>query len=525
MAQDYTDLDFASLRLRLLALATSAFPDVAWDAEAGLETLLLELHAFVGDVLAKYLNSAARESRWTTATQRRNLIALCKLIGYKPPGATAARAEETFTLTTAAAADCIFPVGTIIKTAEITSPAMFQLLAALTIQAGQTEATGTVENSATQADGFASSGLANQSVILAQTPYLDLSASVVAADGPYTEVENFLSSTATDKHFVVSVDQLDRARITFGNAVNGSIPSGTIQVAYKTGGGIAGNVSATKINRIEGSFTDLNGNPVRVSVSNALKSDGGTERASVAQIREQAPESIRVIERAVAREDFEIVARRVAGVARALCLTADEDPGIAENSGILFTVPTGGGTIGAPLAALVLSQFKQVTGYPAPATPMLNTFRLTVQSAGFLTVDISAKLWTRKGVTPATMAAEVRSRLTDFFGLTIRASRLVELAPDVASALGFRAGDQTIVKNPLVDFGYMIQDADGEPTGSFAWSDVFNLVRDSRGVAKLSPDADGLLINGARADLAIGNYQFPVLGTVLLFDAADGTAI
>lgn len=525
MAQDYTDLDYGSLRLRLLALATSAFPDVAWDAEAGLETLLLELHAFVGDVLAKYLNAAARESRWTTATQRRSLIALCKLISYKPPGATAARAEEVFTLTTAAVADCVFSAGTIVRTAEITSPVLFQLLSALTIQAGQTEVTGTVENSTPQADGFASSGLANQSVILARTPYLDLSAHVVAADGPYAEVENFLSSTATDKHFTVSVDQLDRAHITFGNAVNGSIPSGTIQVTYKTGGGIAGNVSATKINRIEGSFTDLNGNPVRVSVNNALASTGGTERASVAQIREQAPESIRVIERAVAREDFEIVARRVAGVARALCLTRNEDPSIAENSGILFVVPTDGGLVGTSLANLVLSQFKQVAGYPAPKTPMLNTFRLTVQSAGFLTIGVSAKVWIRKGVAPATMAAEVRLRLTDFFALSIRASRLVELAADVAASLGYRANDPTLVKNPLVDFGYAIQDADGEPTGLFAWSDVFNLVRDSRGVAKVSPDTDGLLLGGARADLAIGNYQFPVLGTVSIYNAADGTAL
>lgn len=525
MAQDYTDLDYNSLRIRLLALATSAFPDVAWDAEAGLETLLLELNAFVGDVLSKYLNSAARESRWTTATQRRNLIALCKLIGYKPPGATAARAVVTFTISDVAAADCVFPAGTIVKTAEITSPVQFQLLAALTMQAGQTDVDGLVENSFPQADGFASSGLANQSLILSQTPYLDLSASVVAADGTYAEVENFLSSTASNKHFTVSVDQLDRARVTFGNAINGSIPSGTIQVTYKTGGGVAGNVSAGKVNRIEGSFVDLNGNPVRVSVTNSLASSGGTDRASVAQIREQAPESIRVIERAVAREDFEIVARRTAGVARALCLTRNEDPGIPENSGILFTVPTGGGLATPTLAALVLSQFKQVLGYPAPATPMLNTFRLTVQSAGFLVVDISAKLWARKGVSPAAMAAEVRLRLTDFFALSIRASRLVELAADVAASLGYRAGDQTLVKNPLVDFGYAIQDADGEPTGLFAWSDIFNLVRDSRGVAKVSPDADGLLINGARADLAIGNYQFPVIGTVAIYNAADGTAL
>ncbi len=224
----YVDLDFAALRARLLALAVSAFPDVDWDAGAALEVLLLELNAHVGDVLGKYLNNTARETRWGTAQQRRSLLTLCKLIGYRPPGARAAQVVETFTLGAAAPADVVIPAGTTVRTAEVTSPAVFQLLADVTIPAGQTTATGTVEHSAPASDAYASTGLADQRFTLRATPFLDGSLVVSAADGAYVEVQNFFTSTSNDRHFTVQVDDLDRATVAFGDGTNGAVPSCTV---------------------------------------------------------------------------------------------------------------------------------------------------------------------------------------------------------------------------------------------------------------------------------------------------------
>ena len=60
--------------------------------------ILLELYAFVGDVPTFYQDNQARESRLLTATQRKNLIALTKLLGFRPAGARAATVDEVFTL-------------------------------------------------------------------------------------------------------------------------------------------------------------------------------------------------------------------------------------------------------------------------------------------------------------------------------------------------------------------------------------------------------------------------------------------
>ncbi|MCI0636598.1 MAG: t4-like baseplate wedge, partial [Actinobacteria bacterium] len=334
-ATDYTDKDFDSLRLRLQNLVRSVFPEWTDFNVASFGNLLLELYAFVGDVLGFYQDNQARESRIATATQRKNLIALTKLLGFRPAGARAATADLLFRLTAPPAAPVTVLKGTHVRTASVTEPLVFQLLGDVLIAAGADppEATGTVEHSEMQEELFAATGLPNQDVVLPATPFLDGSAEVTAGNGAYTEVQNFLGSTATDRHVVVVIDQSDRATLRFGSGVNGAVPSGTITVRYKTGGGARGNVEAGALSKIDGTFTDDGGAPVTVSVANSQPASGGTDRQTIAQIKALAPESIRVLNRTVSREDFEINARRLPEVARALMLTSNEDGGIAENTG------------------------------------------------------------------------------------------------------------------------------------------------------------------------------------------------
>lgn len=66
---DYTDKDFDSLRARLIALVRSVFPDWSDFSVASFGNVLLEMYAFVGDVITFYLDNQARESRLVTATR------------------------------------------------------------------------------------------------------------------------------------------------------------------------------------------------------------------------------------------------------------------------------------------------------------------------------------------------------------------------------------------------------------------------------------------------------------------------
>jgi len=488
-AADYTDKDFDSLRLRLQSLVRSVFPDWTDFNVANFGNILLELYAFVGDVLTFYQDNQARESRLLTATQRKNLIALTKLLGFRPAGARAATTEEVLTLASTPTADVVLPKGTHVRTASVTEPVTFQLLGDVVIPAGASPptATGTLEHSEPQDELFASTGLPNQEVILPATPYLDGSAQVVAGNGNYAEVQNFLGSTASDRHFLVLVDQADRATVRFGNGVNGVVPSGTISVRYKTGGGGVGNVNAGTLTKLEGSFTDANGNPVSISATNPQPASGGTDRQSIAQIQALAPESIRVLSRTVSREDYEVNARRLPEVARALMLTSNEDAGIAENTGILFGIPRGGGV---PSPALKDAVKQQVT----VVFPNTLTFQVAVQDPVYLRVDVQATVFLRQGANAKVVRAGIQKALASFFAVSL---------PDGTP-------------NPAVDFGWNVKDANGDPAGEVAVSDVFDVVRDVVGVRKIGDGPDDFLLNGARADLLLGTREFPALGQVTL---------
>ncbi len=143
-ATDYTSKDVDSLRLRLQSLVRSVFPDWTDFNVASFGNILLELYAFVGDVLTFYQDNQARESRLLTATQRKNLIALTKLLGFRPAGAAAATVTETFTLAAPPVADVTFPASTRVQTASVTAPIAFQLLADVVIPAGTSPPTATV---------------------------------------------------------------------------------------------------------------------------------------------------------------------------------------------------------------------------------------------------------------------------------------------------------------------------------------------------------------------------------------------
>lgn len=497
---DYTDKDFESLRLRLRNLIRSAFPTWTDENVSNFGNLLVELFAHIGDVLGYYQDNQAKESRWTQATQRKNMIGLTKLIGYKVPGATAAQALCTLSLPSIPTADVAIPAGSIVRTESATSPITFQVLADAIIHAGANPpaVSALVENSTTKVESFASTGKPNQRLQLTQSPYVDGSLAIVAADGAYTQVDNFLDSAANARNFVVLVDQSDRATVLFGNGVNGSVPSGTISTTYKIGGGIAGRVEAGAIRRIDGNFTDALGRPVVVLVTNPDRTSGGNDRQSVAQIRQLAPASLRATTRTVAREDYELHAKEVAGVARALMLTADDDAGITENHGQLFLVPTDGGL---PTQALK----DAVKTYVTVTKPNSLSFQLAVLDPIYLTVNVYAVLWFTSE-TPAVKAAaktRILAGLQTFFAIT--------------------NADGT--PNTNVDFGFYVKDPDGLPAGSIALSDVQNVVRDTVGVLRMGTNVGDFLLNGAHADVPILLRQFPKLGTVTVVDARTGLPV
>jgi predicted phage baseplate assembly protein len=353
-----------------------------------------------------------------------------------------------------------------------------------------------VEHSATHTQLFDARGLADFELYLDHTPYLDESARVSTPQGTFTEVESFLDSGPNDRHFQITVDQNDRARLRFGNGVSGLQPSGTVTVTYKTGGGATGNVDAERIVVVEGSFTDANGNAVQLSVRNPSPASGGTDRQTIASAKLLAPESLRALTRTVCREDFELNARRLPAVARALMLTSNEDASIVENSGILYVIPQGGGL---PTPALKSLVYRQVT----EIHPCTLTFQVSVQDPIYRVIDIAVRVYFRQGERSEIVRDRIRANLIEFF----------------------RVSEPDGTPNPLVDFGFNVKDVLGNPAGEVTWSDVFDVICETAGVRKIGNSRLDLALAGLPADVPLGLREFPVFGQLVIRDGDTGELV
>src|SRR5712691_963526 len=92
---DYTNKDFQSLRRAMLELARYRLPEWTDQSPSDLGVLLVELFAYMGDVILYYQDRIANESFPRTAVERRSVVNLMRLIGYELSPPAAASVELT----------------------------------------------------------------------------------------------------------------------------------------------------------------------------------------------------------------------------------------------------------------------------------------------------------------------------------------------------------------------------------------------------------------------------------------------
>jgi hypothetical protein len=96
----YVNKDFSSLKSDLINFAKTYFPNSYKDfSDASPGMMFIEMAAYVGDVLSFYTDQAFKEGMIQNSTERKNIIALAKFLGYKIKPSKAATAEvELFQL-------------------------------------------------------------------------------------------------------------------------------------------------------------------------------------------------------------------------------------------------------------------------------------------------------------------------------------------------------------------------------------------------------------------------------------------
>tara|TARA_R100000008_G_scaffold18340_3_gene9219 strand:- start:9350 stop:11137 length:1788 start_codon:yes stop_codon:yes gene_type:complete len=95
-----TNRDFSSIKQDLTEYAKAYYPDTFKDFnEASFGALMLDLVAYVGDMLSFYVDYQANESFMDSAIETKNIVKLAKQLGYKHPGAHSSSGKCAFYVT------------------------------------------------------------------------------------------------------------------------------------------------------------------------------------------------------------------------------------------------------------------------------------------------------------------------------------------------------------------------------------------------------------------------------------------
>jgi predicted phage baseplate assembly protein len=323
-----------------------------------------------------------------------------------------------------------------------------------------------------------SNGTPDQQFTLANTPVIALATprSVTGSDGvsvtatelwlevdegdgplPWQQVEDFLHSGPNDRHFT-----LDRGSgvVTFGDNQHGRIPvavaGGSIVARlYQWGGGARGNLPAGVINALQSLIVGVD------TVSNPYPATGGADEEPVDETKRRAAAEIASNGRAVTAADFETRALSTPGArvrrARAVPLFHPNYPG-AQVPGVVtvIVVPDAPGPSPLPNATTLAAVCAHLDSV------RLMTTELHVAPPRYRTVRVQVSVEPTPDADPAQVKRLVEQRLDTFF-------------------------------HPLVGGA----DGSGWPFGgAIAVSDLFRLILETPGVARLADGQMVVLVDG-----------------------------
>lgn len=349
---NYTSRDYTSIQADLLARAQRQLPEWTARDASDFGMLMVDLWAYMGDILHFYVDRAAGESFLGTATQRESVLAIANLLDYLPSGRQAAKSTIVLNANNTTATDAA-PVFIPKYTRFLATPLVDTASKVVFLSDKPIAFTGTVAGASANlvSDGvtydtyaktvpvtlsvtegerftetYTSTGLLGQRITLRQSGVITDSVSVTVAEGvnganvTYAYVPRILNATSSDRVFGLDITADNYSTVYFGNNINGLVPTvnATITITYRRSRGSAGNVVAGAINQIESlsvpNKPSLTGLTITANASPAL---GGVDIESIQSLKANIPASFRSQDRAVSLQDYRDLVLRVPGIVRA----------------------------------------------------------------------------------------------------------------------------------------------------------------------------------------------------------------
>ncbi|MGH9885490.1 MAG: putative baseplate assembly protein, partial [bacterium] len=176
---------------------------------------------------------------------------------------------------------------------------------------------------------------------------------IFVTDERWTLVDTLANSGPLDRHYVIQIDDRDRATVAFGDGTNGAPPmSGrnNIVARYRAGRGESANVGAGAINKM------VQPTPYLDRTVNPAAASGGAEPEVPAQAKRNAALHARTLDRAVSLSDYADLALTFTGIAKARADVEREGRGAGARRLIVVTCAAlGGNALSTPQKEALLA--------------------------------------------------------------------------------------------------------------------------------------------------------------------------
>lgn len=342
MAFDYSSRDYETIRADLLARASRSFPEWTERDPSDFGMLLVDLWAYMGDIMHYYIDRAAGEAFLSTATQRESVLALANLLDYVPRGRSSATA--TLTLENSTAADIVIdPLTEFVARYDNVTYSAYTLLGG-TVTASST-ATISIKEGTLYVDEVltsAASGNVGQIYTLVNDSVDVNSLTVnVYEDGVnpvvYRRVNRLISAASGERVFVATVAADGFLNVQFGSLLNGFIPptGARITATYATSVGSTGNLPSNSVTGFKGSA------PTGIAINSCTAFSGGLDEESITSLRTSIPSVISAQNRAVTRNDFVSLATQVEDVSKATIAFTPSVSGASAGNASVTVYPQG----------------------------------------------------------------------------------------------------------------------------------------------------------------------------------------
>lgn len=434
---DYTSRDYRAILNSLLDNIQYFAPEWKSRDANDFGIILLELYAYMGDLMSYYIDRSANEAFLDTASQRDSVVRLAKMLNYVIGESTPATTSLTFANGTGS--DIIVPAKTRIATTTSISgystQVEFETDAELTVPANGTASVGatqgyTISDEVVSATG--STGAKNQVFALKNTS-AHVNSIVVTIDGvTYSRVNNLIDYGYNDPVFSTYVDSSKNTFLIFGDGIAGRIPPlyKPIVATYRVISGSLGNVPASTLTNILNNYEDTAG---ITSVTNATDATGGTDEEPTESIRLNASKGLRALNRAVTLDDYTSIAVGVPGVGTA---TALSDVYTSVN---LYIKPDLGGGVDGGLPTAEFLDLAADVELALSGKTMPNV-SVTILPPEYIEIDVTAVLNLYPTAKTLDVETEALQYLTDYFDPAITSFGQVVSLYEIMQTLAYSDG-------------------------------------------------------------------------------------